>query len=597
MKKKILFISHPQKNCGVHEFGRAISDALQSSQQFNFVYIECSSMADLQDAIDMHSPVAVIYNYHFSTLPWLTQKIIHTKHKPLNRHISIPQIGIMHEVTQEKADTATSALFNYYIAPDPTLLLKNPIVFKTGRLIPEYNNPFTIPDKPVIGSFGFATPNKGFEEIVEAVQNEFDIAAIRFNIPAADFGDRDGSNAAKLEKKCNQLIKKPGVTLIVTHDFLEQKEILDFLAQNSINVFLYQDKINRGLSSTPDYALAVNRPLAVSDSIMFRHLHTVSPTIVYGQSTLKQIIKNGIDPLKEIQTDWNHITLVWEYERIIKAILKKEEQKKYNKQKNTWSTVKTQIRNFLGLQQNKFTWLRNTEAATDDILTVDPSQKYIPVHLPAPNVFNRILDNNARLLYKPAIKKLEELVPLTMAKKISEANVQQAFVFDTVYRLSANYKNSKILCVGSYEDTAAMSLKRLGFEVEEIDPVLNYYLQEFFSKPTTIKNSYDIIFSTSVIEHDPDDESFIKCIEGLLAPQGIAILTCDYKDGWQPGEPKPDVDARFYTKYDLTTRLLSYIPECKLIDKPHWECKNPDFNYLGKYQYTFATFVIQKTKL
>lgn len=397
-------------------------------------------------------------------------------------------------------------------------------------------------------------------------------------------------------KQCKQLIKKTGITLTITHDFLEQGEILDFLAQNSINVFLYQDKTNRGLSSTPDYALAVDRPLAISDSIMFRHLHAVSPSIVYGQSTLKQIIKNGIAPLKGIQSDWNHITLVWEYERIIKAILKKEEQKKHNKQKSTWSNAKIQVRNFLGLQQNKFTWLRNTEAATDDILTVDPSQDYTPVHLQAPNTFNRILDNNARLLYKPAIKKLEELVPFTMAKKIPEANVQQAFVFDTVYRLSSNYKQPKILCVGSYEDTAAMSLKRLGFEVEEIDPVLNYYLQEFFSKPTTIKNSYDIIFSTSVIEHDPDDASFIKCIEGLLAPEGIAILTCDYKDGWQPGEPKPDVDARFYTKDDLTTRLLSYIPRCNLIDEPQWECKHPDFNYLGKYQYTFATFAIQKSK-
>lgn len=596
MKRKILFISHPQKNCGVHEFGRTISDALQSAQQFDFIYAECNNMADLQKAIQMHSPAAVIYNYHFSTLPWLTQKIIHTRYKSLNRHISIPQIGIMHEVTQAKADTANNKLFDYHIAPDPTLLLKNPIVFKTGRLIPEYINPFPAPDIPVIGSFGFATPNKGFEEIVEAVQNEFDIATIRFNIPAADFGDSDGSNAAELAKKCKQIIKKPGISLIVTYDFLGQKDILDFLAQNSINVFLYQDKANRGLSSTPDYALAVDRPIAVSDSTMFRHLHTVIPSIVYGQSTLKQIIENGITPLKKIKTDWNRITLVWEYERIVKEILRREEQKKYNKQKSFPYAIKNSIKNFLGFQQNKFTWLRNTETVTEDILTVDYHQSYMPVRLPESNAFNRILDNDARLLYSPAIKKLEELVPRTMAKKLREANVQQAFVFDTVYRLSANYKKPKILCVGCYEDTAAMSLKRLGFEIEEIDPVINYYLQEFYSKPTTLKNAYDIIFSTSVIEHDPDDESFIKCIEGLLAPQGIAIITCDYKDGWQPGEPKPDVDARFYTKNDLTTRLPSYIPQCSLIDEPQWECEHPDFNYLGKYQYTFATFVIEKTK-
>ena len=109
-------------------------------------------------------------------------------------------------------------------------------------------------------------------------------------------------------------------------------------------------------------------------------------------------------------------------------------------------------------------------------------------------------------------------------------------------------------------------------------------------------NSYDIIFSTSVIEHDPDDESFIKSIEGLLALNGIAVITCDYKDGWKTNDPKPEVDARFYTKYDLEKRLLSYLPDCELIDTPQWDCPNPDFNYLGKYQYTFATFVFRKKK-
>jgi hypothetical protein len=60
------------------------------------------------------------------------------------------------------------------------------------------------------------------------------------------------------------------------------------------------------------------------------------------------------------------------------------------------------------------------------------------------------------------------------------------------------------------------------------------------------------------------------------------------------GDMKPEVDARFYTKQDLSERLLSFIPECELVDTPHWDCPNPDFNYLGKYQYTFATFVIRK---
>ena len=141
-----------------------------------------------------------------------------------------------------------------------------------------------------------------------------------------------------------------------------------------------------------------------------------------------------------------------------------------------------------------------------------------------------------------------------------------------------------------------MGLQKMGYVVDEIDPMINFFLQEFYTKPSTVKNSYDIIFSTSVIEHDPDDKSFIECIEGLLTVNGVAVITCDYKDGWKAGDIKPEVDARFYTKNDLEKRLLSYLPDSVLVDKPEWECPNPDFNYLGKYQYSFASFVFRKIK-
>lgn len=596
MHKNVLFISHKVKQCGVHEFGNNVAKVLEASTKYMFVYVECDNLNDLHVAILEYKPIAIIYNYYPSTLPWIRKKIVHTFYKSLISDIQLPQIGIMHEVTQKKADDADNLLFNYHIAPDPTLLLKNSIVFKTGRLIPFYNNKYSLPETVTIGSFGFATPNKGFEEIVKAVNNEFDKAVIRFNIPFATFGDNDGANAKSLIENCKKLITKAGIELVVTHDFLEKEQVLDFLAKNTINVFLYQDKEGRGLSSTVDYALAVDRPIAVSDSIMFRHLHKIKPSLTYPESTLRQIIKDGTSSVQHLKSEWSNENLVWEYERIIDAILNAEAQKKLIVPPTPFKQFKNIIRGLLGLKNNSFSWLRNTDAATEDDISLRLGQFYEPLIIPQGVSLNRILDNSARELYKPAIEKLTELVPLTMGKKIAEANVQQAFVFDTVINFAKQYQAPKMLCVGSYEDTAAMGLKCLGFEVEDIDPVINYYLQEYFTKPTTVKASYDIIFSTSVIEHDPNDESFIKCIGELLAPNGVAVITCDYNDQWKPGLPKPEVDARFYTKQDLKTRLLSIIPDCELLDEPQWECPNPDFNYLGKYQYTFASFVIRKTK-
>jgi hypothetical protein len=611
MNKRILFVSHKKSRCGVYEFGKNITDVLQRSKRYQFIRVECSSLVELQTAIAENAPAGIIYNYYPSVLPWLATRIAPRLWKNNIASIPIRQIGIIHEITQHAADTATNyrntflpngfshlinSLFDFYIAPDPTLLLLNPYVYKTGRLIPLYQNNFPIPSKPVIGSFGFGTPNKGFEKVVQLVQQEFDDAVIRFNITSADFGFNEGGvNAGTIVEKCKAQITKPGIHLIVTHVFFDNKAMLDFLAQNTINIFLYEhDKtIGKGLSSAVDNAMAVQRPVAVSDGVMFRHLFDVEPSVCITKNNLRTIIQNGFAPLQKHYNEWNAENLLWEYERILNSIFAKQQNLSKPK-RGIIKTLQSKWTRLLLKPDKTFTWLIDSVKATEDDMKVSSSVQYHPIRIPEGVSLNRILDNRARELYKPAIGKLTELLPKTMPKKIAEANVQQAFVFDTVYRHLSQYQNPKLLCVGCYQDTASMSLIKMGHTVEEIDPMINYSLQEYFTKPTTVKNSYDIIFSTSVIEHDPDDESFIKCIADLLAPGGMCVITCDYKDGWKPGEPKPECDARFYTKQDMRDRLLPLMSNCRLIDEPQWDCPNPDFNYLGKYQYTFATFVVKK---
>lgn len=326
---------------------------------------------------------------------------------------------------------------------------------------------------------------------------------------------------------------------------------------------------------------------------MFRHVISAVPSANVKNNSLQQILAGGFGPYENTCEEWNSQTILWEYERILDATLYKHAHPQKNKM-GIIRTVQSFFRRQLSLPDKSFTWLRDIEVACEDDLTIKSSLQYQPVELPANAKLNCILDDAARKIYKPAEEMLFKLAPATMSKKIAEANVQQAFVFDTVFRFMPSYSHPKMLCVGSFEDTAAMGLIKLGYKVEEIDPMLNYFLQEYVSKPSTKLNSYDIVFSTSVIEHDPDDASFVKCINELLAPGGVAIITCDYKDGWKPGDLKPDVDARLYTKSDLESRLLKLMPDCSLVDVPEWDCPNPDFLFLGKYRYTFATFVVKK---
>ncbi|HTX19408.1 MAG TPA: hypothetical protein VMG34_12205 [Bacteroidota bacterium] len=609
MTKTVLFVSHKKAQCGVYEFGKSITDVLESSTLYRFKRVECSSVKELEEAVGEANPAAIIYNYYEAVMPWvMTRYGLRLCHNHI-AGLRIPQIGIIHEITQHVANTATgyrkrlivggpnpgNQLFDFYIAPDPTLLLLNPLVYKTGRLIPSYRNDAPVPPIPVIGSFGFGTPKKGFERIVELVQDEFDEARIRFNIPSADFGDKEGVQGRAIAERCQKLVRKPGVKLVVTHDFLDQRGILDFLAGNTINVFLYEDKGGRGLSSALDLAMAVKRPIAVSDAVMFRHLFDADPSVCVTNNSLRSIIRNGFTPLQKHYEEWTAENLRWEYERIVTSCLER------------WAAppaqatglsvrLRAQYRRLMSKPDYTSPWLGEGESVAEDDLRSDKSTHYDPVAIPSGASLNRILDDPARTLYAPAVQKLTELVPITMARKIPRANVQQAFVFDTICRLAPGFPQPKLLCVGSYQDTASMGLRKMGYAVDEIDPMINYSLQEFCTRPGTLMGSYDIVFSTSVIEHDPDDESFARCVSDLLAPGGIAVMTCDFKEGWKKGDPKPDPDVRLYTERDLRDRLLPIMKDCSPVDQPHWECENPDFVYLGIYRYTFATLVVRKNR-
>lgn len=202
---------------------------------------------------------------------------------------------------------------------------------------------------------------------------------------------------------------------------------------------------------------------------------------------------------------------------------------------------------------------------------------------------NTILTDVQRKAYEATIAELFKLCPETMSRKIPRANVQQAFVLDTVKKLSNT--DSKILSVGSYEDTASESLVKLGYQLTEIDPNINMDLNKFFH---STQDKFDIILSTSVIEHVEDDELFIDQICKLLKVGGHAVITCDYRDDYKPGHPKPVEDYRLYTKHDLLSRLKSILDKnnCVLDGQPDYDYP-PDFLY-QVYWYSFATYVFKK---
>lgn len=225
----------------------------------------------------------------------------------------------------------------------------------------------------------------------------------------------------------------------------------------------------------------------------------------------------------------------------------------------------------------------------DKILTtlVDVKQKYIKY-----DNMNMLLNDAEREAYKDSIQELHRLCPETISRKIPRANVQQGFMLDAVKKLST--KESEIICVGSHDDTACESLVKLGYNVTAIDPLLNVSLEAFLA---STDRKFDLVFSTSVIEHVNDDELFVRNICQLLKPEGYAILTCDFNNDY--GKPKvrvPSGDYRLYTKEDLLVRFAKILHEnkCEIYGDVNYDSM-PDFHYAACV-YSFATYVFTKNK-
>jgi SAM-dependent methyltransferase len=448
----------------------------------------------------------------------------------------------MHEFDYLNAFYVGSELFDFRALIDPSVRSRVPNVSAHPRVIAGCK-PSTKPRNSfTVGSFGFATPSKCFDHVVTLVKREFEDATIRFNIPSSSFCDPEGSEARKIAKDCMDMVSGTGIRVEVFHEFLPPQKLVDFLAENTINIFCYTDENGRGVSSAVDFAVASGRPFGVSDGTMFRHLKHICPEVFISKHGIRGVLKSEDGPVKKLQK-------LWSDENLSKSF--------FDASINAIASYKAYS------ERNK--------------------------------LYNIALDDTERQRYSNDIEEMKRTVPEMMSRKIAEANVQQAFVKSAVEHFSEGKKKLNILCIGSYEDTAYETLIKKGYLITAIDPVIDSDLNEFFKKKTTVKSSYDVIFSTSVIEHVQDDELFISQITDLLAPDGVAILTADFNDDFTEGDVKPHTDCRLYTIKDILLRLVPLMHSCELVGPHFWQASVPDFTFEGA-TYSFISLVFRKKK-
>lgn len=304
-KTKILFVNSTEPQCGIHQFGKRTANLIKDSTKYEFLYLVTDNWNTLIQTVFTYDIKAVIFNYYPATMPWISHGLLNM--------LELPKLALYHELPITG--------FDYYIHLDPTFF-ESGNRFTTGRPLFEYNKTWALPPIPTVGSFGFGFHNKGYHKIVQQVQEEFDDAIVRFHIPYAHFGDEYGQSATEIGNYCKSIVHKPGIRVEVTHHFMDDEQVLDFLAQNTINCFFFDNMYGRGISSSIDYALSVKRPIATTNTWMFRHIRNAYPTITIDNAPLKWIIDNGNTPLEPYQQMWSKENLIKDYERILDNVLK-----------------------------------------------------------------------------------------------------------------------------------------------------------------------------------------------------------------------------------------------------------------------------------
>lgn len=299
-KPRGLFVNTEQANCSIYESGLMVYRALRAGNAWDLDYVEIHQL----DIAALHSQKLIaigaasgtilaaenydfwVFNYHHSTMRDMAR-------------LDSAQLGklpgkkycIVLEVARNDAFVhAPRGHFDGYLVLEPSIDEQDPSAHPFPRPLEFFDlgkNPGTgdDPELPIIGSFGFATPGKGFEIVVDAVNREFDRAIIRLNIPPGTYADSyffklHGRNYAEYLGDLCRNVAKPGIHVRVSHHFMTKDELVVWCAQNSLNCFMYT-RNQPGLSATTDQAIASGRPLSVSTNDTFRHLHRYIPPYPY----------------------------------------------------------------------------------------------------------------------------------------------------------------------------------------------------------------------------------------------------------------------------------------------------------------------------
>lgn len=302
-KKKILFVNPDSEQCGVHQYGRRLFDILSHSERFGVGYTTSSSMAgaNLFDA--------VIYNWHPIIDPEASVAAALSAMSPR------PRIVLLHHeggfIDDNRADMV---LFSNPSGPKRFGKVRH-----IGRPLPKFDTfvPRDASDRIVIGLNGFM--GAWADRLVQIVAKEFECALIRLALPPSSHCDPGAMLAMAMVNRCRTMAPA-GFEFDVTHEFMPEHRLLEWLARNDINCYFRDYVPSTGVSSALDMALAVRRPIAINKHPMFSYLMDCVPSICVEDSSISEILRNGLSPLVTAYERNSHERVLSEVEEALSEL-------------------------------------------------------------------------------------------------------------------------------------------------------------------------------------------------------------------------------------------------------------------------------------
>jgi hypothetical protein len=324
--KSGIFINTRKANCSIYSSGKMLFDSIKESNTYTLDYVEINDI--IVDSLHhgiieslTTTGVSPVYDFYIINYHHTTMRDVESVNS--RRFINLPgkKLCIILEMNRDDPFPYMFPVgFTDFLVLDPTMNRQESNIHAFPRPMPQsrqIKKIESIPELPIIGTYGYAHPGKCFDDVVRAAANEFENAHIRINIPPSTYADAMFGQGFKKQiyDDCKRHEKK-GIQVEFTEHYLSDDGLVDWCSENTLNCFFY-NRNSPGLAAASDQAIISGAPLAVSGNTTFRHIHKyIKP---YPEISLKESILTSQAGIEQMIADWSANMCVSRLEEILSS--------------------------------------------------------------------------------------------------------------------------------------------------------------------------------------------------------------------------------------------------------------------------------------